>query len=63
MFIPDNPIILNFLRKQGNKIILMREEKGKKDKDCPLGRNGMKYRTVGLIVLGMQSPGSIELRT
>jgi hypothetical protein len=41
----------------------MREEKGKRDKDCPLGRNGKKYRTVGLIVLGMQSPGSIELRT
>jgi uncharacterized NAD-dependent epimerase/dehydratase family protein len=29
--ISDKPIILSFLRKQGNKVIWIREEKGKKD--------------------------------
>jgi hypothetical protein len=62
-FLTDNPIIPNFHRKQGNKVILMRKEKGKREKDCLLRNNELQGGRTITVVLGMQSPGDIELNT
>ncbi len=40
----------------------MREEKEKRD-DRTVRKGRMSYKAVRLIVLGMQRPGNIELRT